>query len=68
MALSVTMPIYLVDCREIVCSIRDRYPDIKIAVGGQAFDYTSDIWKVWGVDFYSEKATDLVMWAEEEFR
>ena len=67
-ALSVTMPIYLVDCREIVCSIRDRYPDIKIAVGGQAFDYTSDIWKVWGVDFYSEKATDLVMWAEEEFR
>ncbi len=66
-AISVTMPVYLVDCEEMVLSIKDQFPGMKIAVGGQAFRYTDEIWKKWGVDFYSETAFELVKWAEDVF-
>ena len=36
-ALSVTMAPYLTECQKIVKSIRNKYPNVKIAVGGQAF-------------------------------
>lgn len=66
-ALSVTMPVYLVDCREITESIRNEFPETKIAVGGQAFTYTDDIWMKWGVDYYSKTANELAKWADKSF-
>lgn len=62
-ALSVTMPQHLLDCREAVKLIRSRYPEIKIAVGGRAFEGTDDMWKNWKADICTQDARDLVAWA-----
>ncbi len=64
-ALSVTMAPYLAVCENIVKAIQENYPAVKIAVGGQAFVNTTELWKQWGVDFYSSNAGELAQWAEE---
>lgn len=63
-ALSVTMPQHLPLCREAVRRLRHRYPDMKIAVGGNAFADT-EIWKDWGADICTKDARELVQWADE---
>lgn len=65
--LSVTMPQYLVDCYQMVQAIREQYPAVKIAVGGQAFQSTKALWDKWQVDHYSATARDLVIWSEKQF-
>lgn len=65
-ALSVTMAPYLSTCERVVISIRERFPDVKIAVGGQAFISTEELWTKWGVDFYSTSAEDLFQWADNK--
>lgn len=65
-ALSVTMPQHLSLCHEIVRAIRERYGDIRIAVGGRAFQMTNELWKKWDVDISTENAVQLVEWAERE--
>jgi len=67
-ALSVTMAPYLSTCERMVESIRRKFPHVKIAVGGQAFINTEELWKKWGVDFYSTSAEDLYHWAENGTR
>lgn len=67
-ALSVTMPPYLSVCEKTVIAIREKYPRIKIAVGGQAFKNTDKLWEKWNVDFYSESSNDLVQWAEDNIK
>ena len=42
-AFSVTMPQYLVQCQEMVDRLKACYPDLKIAVGGNAFQSLSKI-------------------------
>ena len=64
-ALSVTMPQHLMDCYELVKQIREKFPLIKIAVGGGAFRSTHEIWKKWPVDIYTEDARELVLRANE---
>ena len=64
-ALSVTMPPYLSACESMARAIKNHNPKIKVAVGGQAFNYTDELWKKWGVDFYSKSSEDLIHWAEE---
>jgi methanogenic corrinoid protein MtbC1 len=64
-ALSVTMPQHLIECERLVKSIREKFPAMKIAVGGQAFKQTSDLWKRWEVDHYSQTAKSLVQWADQ---
>lgn len=66
-ALSVTMPQHLLDCRKIVERIRKEFPDMKIAVGGGAFRSTHEIWKQWPIDIYTEDARELVEKANEEY-
>lgn len=66
-ALSVTMPPYLATCERVVKAIRSRFPGIKVAVGGQAFVNTSELWKKWEVDFFSTSASALASWAKEQF-
>jgi len=65
-ALSVTMAPYLSTCERMVKSIREKFPHVKIAVGGQAFINTEELWKKWGVDFYSTSVDDLLQWADYE--
>lgn len=63
-ALSVTMPPYLPHCEEMVRGIKDNFPELLVAVGGQGFDSAKDLWKNWGADYYGNKAIDLLRWAE----
>ena len=64
-ALSVTMPQFLIDCGAIVRSIRREFPDLVIAVGGGAFADTHDIWKQWPVDLHTTDARELLNRANE---
>ena len=63
--LSVSMPQHLMDCEKAIREIKEKYPDIKIAVGGKAFESTNDIWKKWPVDIYSKDARELLAKAQE---
>jgi methanogenic corrinoid protein MtbC1 len=67
-ALSVTMPHYLVDCRDLVYSLHENFPKIKIAVGGRAFETTDQLWQKWPIDIYTKTARDLVDWALSQFK
>ena len=60
LALSVTMPQHLLKCQELITEIRKELPDLKIAVGGNAFRSTHELWKQWPVDFYTDDARDLL--------
>lgn len=66
-ALSVTMPPYLSECEKIAKVIKEKFPDVKVAVGGQAFGVTDSLWSRWGIDFYSDTAEGLINWANETF-
>ena len=63
--LSVSMPQHLMDCEKAIREIKKKFPDVKIAVGGKAFESTDDIWKKWPVDIYSEDARELLLRANE---
>ncbi|MHB8097311.1 MAG: cobalamin B12-binding domain-containing protein [Erysipelotrichaceae bacterium] len=67
-ALSVTMPPYLSICENIVKSIRKTYPDVRIAVGGQAFRSTDKLWEKWDIDYYSKTAREFSTWADTIFQ
>jgi methanogenic corrinoid protein MtbC1 len=64
-ALSVTMPHYLVDCRNIVHALREQFPQLKIAVGGRAFEMTDNLWQRWPIDVYTRSARELMNWAKD---
>ena len=64
-ALSVTMPQFLIDCEAAVRAIRREFPELFIAVGGGAFADTHDIWKQWPVDLHTTDARDLLRRANE---
>lgn len=59
-SLSVTMPQHLIACRDMIYAVREEFPDIVIAVGGQAFKSTDDIWTHWPIDIYSEDAREFL--------
>ena len=59
-SLSVTMPQHLIACRDLIYDIREEFPNILIAVGGQAFRSTDGIWKQWPVDIYSVDAREFL--------
>ena len=58
--LSVSMPQHLIDCEKAVREIKETFPDIKVAVGGKAFESTDDIWRKWPVDIYTKDARELL--------
>ena len=59
-ALSVTMPQHLLDCRDLIDAIRKEFPDAVIAVGGNAFNSTHEIWHQWPIDIYTKDARELL--------
>ena len=63
--LSVSMPQHLMDCETAVRRIKEEFPEIKIAVGGKAFESTQRIWEKWPVDIYSKDARELLARAEK---
>lgn len=65
-AFSVTMPLYLPVCEKVVKSVKEKNPDVKIAVGGQAFRNTDKLWEKWDVDYYSDTALEFVDWADKK--
>lgn len=62
-ALSVTMPQHLPLCKEAVSRLREKYPQVKIAVGGNAFVGTR-VWESWGADVCTGDARELIKWAD----
>ena len=63
--LSVSMPQHLMDCEKAVREIKQEFPDIKVAVGGKAFESTEDLWKKWPVDIFTKDARELLARANE---
>ena len=64
-ALSVTMPQHLIDCKNVIDAIRNEFPEAKIGVGGKAFESTDEIWKKWPIDVYANDARDFLKKANE---
>jgi MerR family transcriptional regulator, light-induced transcriptional regulator len=64
-ALSVTMPQYLHTCREAVSALREKFPSLRIAVGGRAFTTSNEIYTRWPIDKYAATATELINWADK---
>lgn len=64
-ALSVTMPQHLLACRDLVSRLKEVHPELRVAVGGKAFESTHEIWKQWPVDFYAPDARDLLHYANQ---
>ena len=64
-ALSVTMPNHLRECKKTVDYLREKHSDIVIAVGGMAFNSHPDIWENFDVNIYTTNANELYNWAEE---
>lgn len=62
--LSVSMPQHLMDCEKAIREIKNEFPEMKIAVGGKAFESTQNIWEKWPVDIYSKDARELLARAE----
>lgn len=63
-ALSVTMPQHLIDCKDLVMKIKQSFPQIKVAVGENAFKSTHHMWSLWPVDLYSDNARDFLLQAQ----
>jgi methanogenic corrinoid protein MtbC1 len=63
--LSVTMPQHLPLCLEYVIAIREKFKNVKIAVGGRAFETTDRLWEKWDIDVYKENAELLIDWANK---
>lgn len=66
-ALSVTMPQHLIECRDLVKKIKKDFPTTIVAVGGRAFKSTNDMWSLWPIDLYSEDARDFLRQANQLF-
>ncbi|MDR7870684.1 MAG: cobalamin-dependent protein [Tissierellaceae bacterium] len=66
-SISVTMQPYLSICEKTIIKIREKFPHVKIAVGGQAFLTTDELWKKWDIDFYTTSAKELAKWAGGQY-
>ena len=60
LTLSVSMPQHLIDCQQAVECVKEACPQVKLAVGGKAFDSTDEVWKKWPVDLYTADARELL--------
>ena len=60
LALSVTMPQHLITCYDLILAIKKKFPNLKIAVGGKAFESTNHIWEKWPIDIYTKDANQLL--------
>lgn len=64
-ALSVTMPQFLLECESAVRALKQEFPQVKVAVGGRAFESTDDVWRKWPIDVYARDARELLRQANE---
>jgi len=65
--LSVTMPNYLEECKNLVEDVRnfDKNRNIKIAAGGRAFDSALFLREKWDLDTRASTFKDLLEWTEK---
>ena len=66
-ALSVTMPQHLLACRSLTEAVHRQFPQVKIAVGGKAFESAPGLWKQWPVDIYAPDAREFLRKADALF-
>ncbi len=66
--LSVTMPQHLIECLNLVKQIKLIDGNLKVAVGGRAFQMGDNIWRKWPVDISTNNAKELINWAKKEFQ
>lgn len=64
--LSVTMPHHLLECRDIVLSVKEAYPDVLVGVGGRAFNMMDNVRERWNVDIYASDAKALLELTKKE--
>lgn len=64
LAFSVTMTHYLKDCYDLIKLVKEKYKYLPIAVGGQAFLSTDNLWEKWDIDYYATSGDELVKWAK----
>ncbi len=67
LALSVTMPIHLDYCFQVVKAARERFDNLRIAVGGRPFLVDPDLWRRWPADICVGDAAQFVEWANQAF-
>lgn len=69
-ALSVTMPHHLDTCHEIVKALKGSFHqgNIKIAVGGRAFQLAPELYKNWDLDIFTPDGRELIQWVNEIFK
>lgn len=68
-ALSVTMPHFLDDCKMLIDALKNDFQDqdFKIAVGGRSFQMAPDLFEKWGVDISTQNALELIDWTNQNF-
>lgn len=67
LALSVTMSIHLEDCYQVIVAARERFDNLRIAVGGRPFLVDPELWRRWPVDICVGDAAEFAAWANETF-
>lgn len=65
LALSVTINSGMGKCIEIINKVKSAYPDVKIIVGGRAFNIDSELWEKIGANGYSFNAIEAIKLAKE---
>ena len=66
-ALSVTMPQHLIECESMVRIVKKQFPEVKISVGGRAFNMTNRIWEKWPIDLHADSVAELIDWSHRTF-
>lgn len=67
LALSVTMSINLEDCYQVAVAARERFSNLRIAVGGRPFLVDPELWRRWPVDICVSDAAEFAAWANGAF-
>lgn len=67
-ALSVTMPQYLTECKAMVEALKKQFPDTVVAIGGQAFTMSSVSKEMFGADIHEKDAKAFIEKAEAVIR
>jgi len=67
LALSVTMSIHLEDCYQVIMAARERFDNLRIAVGGRPFLVDPELWRRWPVDICVSDVVQFAAWANGAF-
>jgi len=66
LAISVTLPNQLEECKSLISAVResDKFSKLKIMVGGRLFMQNSELWQIIGADAFASSAKEAVKVAD----